>query len=148
MSLDTQNDIMLALAGLYPDGYDGFPSGFDTPQNYAEYAAMDLTEGATRHTEAELEEGRRLYETRRAAAAAAREIRASLNHYWESQPDFITGPMGSLFLAVQKHLDDKQPGRAYELVRLSQPPAYNEDEMAVFDSVRSFLLAEFAKLKA
>lgn len=147
MSLDTQNDILLALAGLYPDGYGGFPPGADTPQTYGEYAAMALTEGWTRHTAEELVEGRALYEARKAAASALRASRTSLNVYWESRPDYITGPLGALYAAAQKHLDDGKAARAYELVKHApMPTTYNETQAAAAEEVRAVLLAALAPL--
>lgn len=149
MSLETQNDIMLALAGLYPDGYDGFPSGADTPQHYDDYAAMTLNPGATRHTAQELEAGIALYESRRTAAAQIRAARQQLRAYWESQPDYIVGPHASLWEAGQKHLDDGKPGRAYELIKHApMPTTYTEAEAGTAGEVRTFLLEQIATLRA
>lgn len=148
MSIQSQNDIMLALAGLYPDGYDGFPPGADTPQSYADYEAMNLHTGATRHTEAELEAGLALYESRRTAADQIQGAREQLRAYWESQPDYIVGPLASLWEAGQKHLDDGKPGRAYELIKHApMPTTYTETEAGTAAEVRTFLLAQIATLR-
>ena len=55
---------MCALQGIVGGPYMAFPDGADTPQSYADYAAMALNEGFTHYALDELEEGFKKYQSR------------------------------------------------------------------------------------
>ena len=135
------NDFILALGILHPDGYEWPDPGLPCPgDTYAEFAEAY---GPGCPTEAEVIAARD-------AALATKEVRQSLNaaragiaDYWRSTavPPYVRGPYQDKFEAATKLLDAGDVESAAALIEFAEPLAsYTTEQAETFEVVKAAML--------
>lgn len=142
--ITSQQDVMDALAHLYPDGFEAFDPAMPTPTSYAEYVAWCQAEP---HSEAEMIAAAEATRAARAMRQARREARAEIRAMWAQVPDWVAGPFQEKFEAANALLDQGRDGAAVALVQYAEPPAaFPPLQLTTFDNLKAALLTQLQAL--
>jgi hypothetical protein len=144
--ITSQQDVMDALAHLYPAGFTAFDPGKPTPASYAEY--LDWCE-AEPHTEAELIAAAETTRERRAILHSRREARAAIRAMWATVPDWMAAPFQEKFEAANALLDQGRDGAAVALVQYAEAPAAFEPlQLTTFENLKTTLITQLQAIPA
>ena len=147
MSKPNNNDFILALSILHPDGYNWPDIGKNCPgDNYDEFSDAY---GPNPPTEAEVIAARDEALSMIAARDTIRGTRSGLADYWRSEavPPYVRGPYQDKFEAASKLLDEGDAESAMALIEFAEPHAgYTTEQAEVFATVKAALVASLSDL--
>lgn len=144
--IDNQQLVFDALQHYFPEGFDGFIPGSDSPQNYAQYLEWCQVEPLS---EAEMIAGATATRARRERTAAVREARQQIRAQWESLPAWLRGPYTDRFSSAERLLDARDYDAAIALIEYTAAATgYDAEQAQTFAMVRAELVAGLDGLRA
>ena len=151
MGIETRQDLFFAIAGLWPEGFDGIDPAQPSPSNYDELTAR-LLPGFEIPPEAEFEAALADYIESRNSKKAREGNRADLAKQWSELPDYIRGPFASHFREAAALLDSGTPeddAAAIALIAYADAPsaiAADPERNAFFEGVRASMISAIEDL--
>ena len=135
-----QNKIASAIYELWPSGIDDSLVNNTKPSPFNYDSFVDWLNGDA-PTLAAMQEAAARFEAKKAAKLEKVRIREGIAKYWESLPEFITGPHDHKFKEVSRFLDAGSEEKAIAVVQYADPSAsYSTVELDKFQEVREFLI--------